>query len=121
MSPENANICIIDDTPWYITGLKKVFENSDHKVLLTTSTKDEALELVDRFEQNEIDIVLLDTKLVPGDEEGRESGEILKKILKVAPNVKVITMSSGHPLEGGDVKITKLFSRRQIIDTVTNI
>lgn len=121
MSPERANICLIDDTPVAIHGLQSIFETSDHKVLLTAQTKEDALKAVDQFKEHRIEVVILDTKLVIGDSEGKEAKEVLEKIRSVAPDVKVITMSSGEPLEGGDLKMHKTYSREQLIDAVNRL
>lgn len=121
MSPEKANICIVDDDSIVIYGLTTLFETSDHKVVLTAKTKEAALELIDSFKEKKIDVVILDTKLEDRDYEGKASKEILDKIRQEAPDVKVITMSSGTPLPGGDIRMTKTYSRQELMDAVNSL
>jgi len=121
MSPEAANICLIDDMRVVIDGMKSIFDTSDHTVVLTAMTPEEGLKAVDEFKKLKVQVVILDTKLVFGDFKGVESGKILEKIREVAPDVKVISVSSGETLEGADVKLYKTFSREEIIDIVNNI
>ena len=80
-------------------------------------TPEEGLKAVDKFKEKEVQIVLLDTVLVPGNSEGDESRKILEKIRKVAPEVKVISFSSDDILEGTDSKLTKDFSREELISS----
>lgn len=121
MTPEKAHICIVDDTPIALEGLERQLETSDHEVILTAQTKDEALKVIELFEEYKINVVLLDTKLVFGDFEGKQAKIVLDQIRSVAPSVKVLTMSSGKPLDGGDAKISKDASRDQIIDLINNL
>lgn len=122
MCPERARICVIDNEPLYIQALTIVFETSDdHQVVASAQTIEDAVLLVDKFKELDINVVILDTKLKSGDDEGVKSKKILKKIREVAPNVKVISMSSGTPLKGSDVQMYKHYSREEIIDVVTNL
>jgi DNA-binding NtrC family response regulator len=106
MSPENANVFVIEDKEDWQNVIKMTLEDSGHTVVLTARTFDEAMAGITKLDELKVDVVTIDGNLDPNEYEGYEGLAILAEIKKRAAHIKTIGMG-GSPLKGTDLDLQK--------------
>jgi DNA-binding NtrC family response regulator len=106
MSPENANVFIIEDDSDWRERERSRLERAGHIVVGEAVTLADALAAVENFEKLGVQIVTLDGNLKRNDESGQDAQRILGAIREKAPSVKTIGMS-GTPINGVDKNLGK--------------
>src|SRR3989344_9135468 len=102
MCPEKAKVVIFEDDNSLRSVLKSLLTRKGHFVVGEGASGKEALEVIERFDELEVDIALMDADL----EDGNTSGDILATIREKAPHVRIIGISA-ELIEGVDVNVTK--------------
>lgn len=84
----NINVLIVDDSPLTQAQLTDIFESDGHKVISKVSN---GVSAVQEFltHKEKIDLVTLDINIP-----GKDGIEVLKDLIKIDPNVKVIMVSA---------------------------
>jgi len=121
MCPERANIFIIEDSSEYLSSVKNFLELNDHTVVDSASTVDEAFTKIPLFQEENIDVVLLDGNLSKN-RTNCEDGEIIAKAIHDAyPNLAVIGHATEHPLVNANVNSLKTEGPVKLSEIIKNI
>ena len=116
--PEGANgfepLCMInakafiaeDDSDWQEI-YRDILEVEGHQVLLTATSRPEALAAVDKLFELGIDLALIDGNLNKRDNDGADGQAVLAAIRTKAPNVKTVGVSA-LSVPGADAQASKI-------------
>lgn len=117
--PEKARVFVAEDNPNYLNAFKGQLETAGHSVLLTATTLRDALGAVQQFEQLRIQVAIIDGNLDPNDTSGYDGQRIVDAIGRLAPNIKIVGMSSSS-IKGVTVDLGKR-NYHKLGETVTNL
>lgn len=106
MSPENANVFIVEDKQYWQEGLKRRLEGAGHKVVASATTLTQALEATKHLKEMGVQVATLDGNLNDYDTSGADAQRVLREIRTLAPEVIVIGLSA-LSIPGVDVDLGK--------------
>lgn len=95
MSPENANVFLVEDDFLDTWRTGEYLKMGGHSVKLQASTLEEALALVPKLKEEGINVAVIDGNLSRGKEDGIDGERVVEAIKKQAPNVVTIVYSRG--------------------------
>ncbi len=90
MCPSEAKIFYLDDDSSSIATKKEFLEDAGHSVPLIAHTKKEAMEAIDKFEEYDINVAVLDRNLDPNDYHNVDGESVAREIRKTHPKVIII-------------------------------
>lgn len=106
MSPEKAKVFIAEDDKHYQSFFKKLLEKAGHTIVASATNLPEALGLVERLGELNVDVAVIDGNLNEYDSDGHDGQSVLRAIREHAPRVKTVGMS-GNSVRGTDVDLGK--------------
>lgn len=118
MCPENANVFVVEDEKFWQDGIKDLLSQGGHRVVLSATSLDEALEATNNLSTLGVQVATIDGNL-KGYSGGRAGQAVIAAIREKAPEVKIIGFSS-DPLPGTDFDLTK-WHPGDLSKTVTEI
>ena len=104
--PEKARVFAAEDDPDSLDNIKMALEAKGHTLALTATTLEGALEIIQAFPQEEIQIAALDGNLKKGVKSGSDGRQMIAAIRNISPSVRIIGMS-GESMEGVDIDLGK--------------
>lgn len=102
----NAKAFIAEDDNRLQDIVKDILEDEGHSVLLTATTRDEALAAVEKISELSIDLALIDGNLNEWDTNGADGQAVLAAIRARAPHVKIVGISA-LSVPGADAQASK--------------
>lgn len=121
MSPERANVFLIENDENSRENAVTFLEMAGHRVVETASTLDEALNKIPSLTNKGVDVAIVDGNLSFGDESGK-NGEVIAREIKAAhPEIVVIGHALRKPISTADVNCPKIEGGSKLAETVTAI
>lgn len=107
MSPENANVFLVDDeASWTRTARKSLIE-AGHKVPLEATDVNSAYNLIARAQELGINVAVLDGNLTGMDFNCNEARRIADALKAQIPEIKIVALGSERA-DFGKARLTKL-------------
>jgi CheY-like chemotaxis protein len=125
--PPEAKICIIDDHVMRAKSTSVVLELiGNYQIVATAKTKAEALEIIPRFKELGVEVVLLDGNLTKEDISGNDGRELARAIraqypIDQEPSIKLIGMSSSGNIEGVDQNCSPRITPEGLVEFITKL
>jgi len=101
-----ANIFVVEDMLNFRAGVKHYLEEAGHSIAIEEKTLDGALIAVQKIDELDITVAVVDGNLTTGDNSGKDGQTISEAIRQKRPDVKIITYSSAK-YSWGDVFVWK--------------
>lgn len=105
MSPEKARVFVVEDSETWQEIIRIKSEEAGHKVVLSASTLEQALEKVKKLKKLKVQVATIDGNLT-NDISGADGQAVLAAIKTHAPEVKTIGMAVFN-VEGVNINLGK--------------
>jgi|SRR3989344_4442989 len=106
MSPERAKVFVAEDDKDWLDIIRGTLEGAGHSVVLSASTRAEALAAAERLRELGVQVATVDGNLNDYESSGADGQALLAAIRTHAPEVKTVGMS-GLTVRGVDVNVGK--------------
>jgi len=107
MSPEHANVIIIEDENFFAEYLKETLEMEGHTVVGIARTFKEGESLIQNCQKEQIHAAIIDGNLSRGAKDGTEGQQLAELSRKILPSTKVIAYSGDEQPWSDYPKVTK--------------
>ncbi len=106
MTPENANVYLVEDNESLRESTKALLELDGHNVVAEAATLDEALEGISKARDAGVQVAVVDGNLSQNDLSGNDGNTVADALRKAIPGIKIISYSSDEQ-DYGDVHVSK--------------
>jgi CheY-like chemotaxis protein len=106
MSPEKARVFVAEDHQSQREIITEYLEDAEHTVVAHAENLPQAVDLIKRFRELNIQVAVLDSNLRQRDLDGSDGRTMLALIRELAPHVKTVGMSN-DPFPGVDYDLGK--------------
>ena len=117
MSPERARVFLVEDSGSDLVNARFLIEHGGHEVIVEARSLSEALSLVPRLQEMEINVAVLDGNLSEGKSDGEEGKTVAEEIRALDAGIKIVCFS-GNEYDWGDAFVGK--GRAFITDSVVD-
>lgn len=119
MSPERAKVFVAEDDKSWQELIKEILVDEGHEVVSLATNLQDALAAIERLEELDVQVAIIDGNLTNYDTSGHDGQTVLKAIRETASKVKTIGLS-GNNVHGVDKDLGKV-NAVDLGKTVTDI
>jgi CheY-like chemotaxis protein len=107
MSPENANVFLVDDEASWLRAARKSLHDAGHTVVLEAVDAPKAQSLISLALELDVNVAVLDVNLTGLDFRGVLTADLAEKLRQQIPDIKIIAYGS-QDYSFADEALTKL-------------
>ena len=122
-----ANIIVFEDQPQYIDGIIRNFDPGNNgteysfSIIAMADNMTDARELIDKLEEHEADVAVVDGNLSPGEVKCREGKEIVFLLKDKFADIVTIGYSNSPRDFGADVNVSKQDGYKPLVDCIKDL
>jgi len=106
MSPENASVFLVEDSPDALKHARNTIQEADHSIIAEATTLEEAFTAINTDSIKGVQVAVIDANLRKRDYSGSDGKDVAEALRRKYPDVKIISYS-GLTQSYGDVHIDK--------------
>ncbi len=106
MSPENANVFLVEDDKSFRGYARRFIEGAGHKIVVEVDTFQGALEAISSVKALGVNVAVVDGNLTEEDFSGDDGSRIAAVLREEIPGIKIISFS-GNKQSYGDIHVSK--------------